>query len=335
MKNTILTFVLLFVTSISFSQFARVQVIHNSADLALAEVDVYLNNILALDDVPFRSATAFLDVPSGMQITIDVAPSDSTNSGDSIFNTDITFTNGETYVIIADGIWSATGYDPAPPLSMEIYNTAREAAINGSNVDLLVHHGSTDAPTVDIVETDPGSGTLVDDISYTDYQGYLELPTLDYIIEVRDETGSIGLEAYQVPLQTLNLTGSALTVIASGFFDPSQNSNGPAFGLFVASPVGGLLLELPGAPLGVEDENQLAFSIYPNPTKKFLQIENVNLTLERQDFLITDMQGRIVLEGELNETDNRILVESLSSGLYLLNLYEGDELLGNLKFIKE
>ena len=47
--------------------------------------------------------------------------------------------------------------------------------MTSGNVDVLVHHGSTDAPTVDVVETGVGAGTLVDDISYTEFQGYLEL----------------------------------------------------------------------------------------------------------------------------------------------------------------
>ena len=33
---------------------------------------------------------------------------------------------------------------------------------------LLIHHGSTDAPTVDVVETGVGAGTIVDNASYKD-----------------------------------------------------------------------------------------------------------------------------------------------------------------------
>ena len=39
----------------------------------------------------------------------------------------------------------------------------REAASDPANTDVLVHHGSTDAPAVDIVETGVGAGTIVDD----------------------------------------------------------------------------------------------------------------------------------------------------------------------------
>ena len=46
-------------------------------------------------------------------------------------------------------------------------------------------------------------------------------------------------------MQTLGLDGAAITVVASGFLDPSQNSDGPTFGLWVALPSGGDLIPLP------------------------------------------------------------------------------------------
>ncbi len=56
--------------------------------------------------------------------------------------------------------------------------------------DVLVHHGSTDAPTVDVYETGVGAGMIVDDLMYADFAGYLELGVLDYVLEIRDETGT-------------------------------------------------------------------------------------------------------------------------------------------------
>ena len=56
---------------------ARVQVIHNSADIAAQSVDVYLNNDLLLDNFNFRTASPFVDIPAGEEITIGVAPSTS------------------------------------------------------------------------------------------------------------------------------------------------------------------------------------------------------------------------------------------------------------------
>jgi uncharacterized surface protein with fasciclin (FAS1) repeats len=52
-------------------------------------------------------------------------------------------------------------------------------------------------------------------------------------------------------LETLGLEDSAITVLASGFLDPSMNSEGPAFGLYASLASGGELVELP--PFTVKD----------------------------------------------------------------------------------
>ena len=72
--------------------------------------------------------------------------------------------------MVADGIVSGSGYNPPQPFGLQVYGMGREVATDPANTDVLVHHGSTDAPTVDVVETGVGAGTIVDDISYTEFQ---------------------------------------------------------------------------------------------------------------------------------------------------------------------
>ncbi|MCB0816488.1 MAG: DUF4397 domain-containing protein, partial [Flavobacteriales bacterium] len=128
------------------AQTARVQVIHNCADAAAAVVDVYLDNTLLLDDFEFRTASPYVDAPAGVQFTVGIAPSNSTGAGDAIYTEDFTLANNETYVIVASGIISGSGYSPAPAFSLEVFATGREAASMMGNTDVLVFHGSTDAP---------------------------------------------------------------------------------------------------------------------------------------------------------------------------------------------
>src|SRR5690606_25007001 len=88
--------------------------------------------------------------------------------------------------------------------------------------------------------------TLVDDVSYGSFSnGYLELPTNDYKVRLTNTTGSTTVQTYSAPLSTLSLNGGAGVVVASGFLNPANNSNGPAFGLYVALPSGGDLVMLP------------------------------------------------------------------------------------------
>ncbi len=234
--------------SATFAQNARLQVVHNCADLAAASVDVYVNGVEVIPDFAFRTATPFIDVPAGLPLTIAIAPGNSTSAGDAIFTQIVTLADGGSYQAVASGTVSPTGYSPATPFSLAIYDGARETA-QGTGTDVLVLHGATDAPTVDVFESAVVSTTIVDDASYGDFAGYLELPTLDFTVQVRTADNSTIVAAYAAPLQTLGLQGAALTVLASGFLNPANNSNGPAFGLWVALPTGGPLLELPAAPI--------------------------------------------------------------------------------------
>ncbi len=162
-----------------------------------------------------------------------------------IWTQNYTLAADETYILVAEGIVSESGYSPATPFDIAVYGMGREAANMMDKTDVLVHHGSTDAPTVDVYETGVGAGELIDDFMYGEFAGYLELGTLDYVLEVRDETAENVVAAYQAPLSTLGLNGAAISVIASGFLNPANNSNGPAFGLWVALASGGNLVELP------------------------------------------------------------------------------------------
>ncbi|GAB1403941.1 MAG: DUF4397 domain-containing protein [Lentimicrobiaceae bacterium] len=224
---------------------ARLQVIHNSADAVASVVDVWLNDQLLLDDFAFRTASPFIDAPAGVDFDVVIQPANSTDTTNALARFTYNLTDGETYILVANGIVVPTGYNPATPFNIYVTAAGREAANMPENSDVLVFHGSTDAPTVDIVETGVGAGLLVDNLSYSEFAGYLELPTADYVLAVQDETGSVTVASYDAPLSTLGLQGAAMTIVASGFLDPSANNNGPAFGLFVALPSGGELVELP------------------------------------------------------------------------------------------
>ena len=333
MKKVLPIIAIALFTLSSIAQTARVQVIHNSADAAAAEVDVYINSDLALDDFAFRTATPFLDLPAGVEINIGIAPGNSMDVGDVLLTVPVTLTENEKYIVVADGIVSPTGYNPSPALSLQVFPMAREMAMDPTQVDVLVHHGSTDAPTVDVVETGVGAGTIVNDISYTQFQGYLELPTADYVLDIRDETGTVTVARYQAPLATLSLDGAALTVLASGFLDPSQNSNGPAFGLFVASPAGGPLLELPSVPLSVSDFDSSTFALYPNPTNERLNISASGIDLSQYSVAITDMLGRQISQTEIS-VEGMIDVSNLSEGIYNLTILDNTKIVANKKFVK-
>ena len=311
---------------------ARVQVIHNSPDALAEEVDVYINGALAADDFAFRTATGFIDLPAALTTEIAVAPANSTSVNDAIATFPFVLEREATYVVVADGVLDPTAYNPAPAFGLEVYDMGREAATSNINTDVLVHHGSTDAPTVDVVETGLNAGTIVDDLAYTDFQGYLELPTLDYVLEIRDETGSVTVATYDAPLSTLSLEGQAIVVVASGFLDPTVNSNGPGFGLWVALASGGDLIPLPEIILSVTDFNSNDLIVYPNPTNSEVNIAGINGTYTAQ---LIDFQGRVVMNIDEITNNTSIDLSAVATGMYQLVISNGNEILGTQKVIKD
>ena len=114
-------------TATTFGQ-ARVQVIHNSADEAAETVDVWLNDVLLIDDFKFRTATPFIDAPANTEFTISIQPSNSTSADNPLWSQNYTLADGETYLLVANGIVSPTGYSPSQAFDIYVYGMAREAA---------------------------------------------------------------------------------------------------------------------------------------------------------------------------------------------------------------
>ncbi|QYJ67685.1 T9SS type A sorting domain-containing protein [Flavobacterium litorale] len=293
---------------------ARVQVIHNAADLGAAVVDVYLDDNMLINNFEFRTASAFIDAPAGEAISIDVAGADSASSAESIYNLTTTLTPGQTYVLVANGIVSENGYSPSTPFEIYVYGMGRETATDGANTDVLVFHGATDAPMVDV--TANGAGILVDDIEYGEFEDmYLELPTANYVLNVTTADGGSTVASYEANLADLSLNGAAITVLASGFLSPGDNSNGPGFGLWAATATGGGLVELTALPLSVTDFESDNFVIYPNPASSTLTI-NAPFA-DTVDYIIYDMSGRSVMSAN---TSGTIDVNGLQNGMYMLQL---------------
>ena len=320
---------------------SRLQAIHNSADAAAATVDVYLNGDLLIDDFDFRTASPFIDAPAEVDIQLVIAPPTSTSIADSIAVFNYNLASGATYILVAEGIVSATGYSPATPFGINVYGMAREEASISGNTDVLVHHGATDAPAVDVVEVGIGAGTIVANASYGDFAPYLELGTNDYRIEVRAAGTTTAVATYDAPLSTFSLQDSAITVIASGFLDPSVNSNGAAFGLYVALPEGGTLIPLPIVTglASLQSIDGLSMNIAQNPVLD----DNLNLLINSSvnrnvQLSVIDMSGRVIetLNTDLQNGENTVSVHNLpiKSGVYVVLLSNGEGV-NALRFVKK
>lgn len=326
----------------------RLQAIHNSADLAATQVDVYVQSptsgptpIRLIDNFAFRTASSFIDVPVGETITLSIALPTSTSAVGALATFTYNLSAANKYQLIASGIVSGSGYTPnniVAPFNLVANAAVRERALVSTNTDVLVFHGSTDAPTVDVQAQ--GAGTIVNDMAYGTYNstGYLQLPSNtaagDYTLHITDAAGTSTVVSYLAPLNTLSLTSKAITVLASGFYSPSNNSTGPAFGLWVALPTGGNLIPLPVfITTSLKEKNALsnAISVYPNPFNDQININNeANINL---DVTILDVTGKIVSSEKSNSNSITINTSELTQGVYIINV-KSNELSANYKVVK-
>lgn len=226
---------------------ARVQIIHNSADILAGAVDIYVNGTLALDNFAFRAATPFIDLPSVVTLNIGVAQDNSTSVADTIKNFPVVLAEGEKYVVFANGVLTA-GYAANPDgrntnFTLFVKPAARETGL-GTDVDLFVLHGSTDAPTVDVKAREASNATLVNDAAYGDITPYFSVPPANYTLDLYLADGTTLVNSFIAPLAGLG--GGSATVFASGFLNPAVNQNGAGFGLFAALANGDVIELLPG-----------------------------------------------------------------------------------------
>ncbi|MDX1531155.1 MAG: CHRD domain-containing protein, partial [Rhodothermales bacterium] len=133
---------------------ARLQVIHNAPDPAVQVVDVYVDGVLLLDDLAFRTGTAFLDVPAGVPLEVAVAPGDSGDAGDAVFTETYTLDADAAVQLVAVGVLDPSGFEPNPAgidigFTLLVAPDAREEGSPGL-VDVRGVHGTPDAPVIDL-----------------------------------------------------------------------------------------------------------------------------------------------------------------------------------------
>lgn len=306
---------------------ARVQVIHNSADLAAEFVDVWLNDGVLVDNFEFRTASPFIDAQAGVPFVISISDSSSTDTTTALAQFTFNLEADSSYIVIANGIVSASGYSPATPFDLDVFVGAKEVASSSTNTEVLVYHGATDAPAVDVLETSVPAGQIVDSISYSEFQGYLNLVTADYELQIQAASNSAVVANYSAPLSTLSLGGEAITVLASGFLDPSNNSNGPAFGLWAVTSAGGTLLPLPLITgLAKIDKNmEAAISVYPNPSQAVFNLEFNSIDNKPEIIEVFDFNGRNIQEIKVSSsTFQSVDLSGFSKGIYFLRISNED-----------
>jgi hypothetical protein len=312
---------------------ARLQVIHNSAVPNLDFVDVYLNDEKILDNFGFRTATPFIDVPGSTEFIVDINSKTSIDNSFPIHSDSFLLESGRTYIVVASGVISFGSENYFPPIAFDLIPIldAREVSMDSDKVDVLVFHGATDVSIVDINELTVPVDELVNDIGYGMSQGYLELDPISYELEIALASSGTSVNSYNADLSSFQ--GEAITILASGFLDPLINNNGASFGLWVALPEGGNLIELQSLITSVEQNfiDDATIELFPNPASDFIQL-NFNL-LESTDVNVNvyDINGMVLKStayGNLQESNHnlRMNLNGLGTGLYFVTIQAGQSI---------
>jgi hypothetical protein len=308
---------------------ARLQVIHNAADPAAEIVDLWVNGAKYKDNFAFRTATAFEQVPAGVELMIGVAGADSDDPSDIIATFPVTLEENVNYVAVANGVLGSNFQDNPDGRSIGftlfLKDSLQTSATSAGTVDFVVVHGATDAPTVDVIARDVA--TLVNDAAYGDITNYISVPAGAYTLDVTpgDDTATV-VASFIADLSGLG--GGSAVVFASGFLTPEDDDgdNAPGFGLFAAL-ADGTVAEFPGvtrsdraaaaASLSGDDLLPAEFGLsqnYPNPFNPSTIITFA---------LPTNADAKLVVYNMLGQEVETLIDNNLAAGEYEVEFNAG------------
>lgn len=206
-------------TSTETGDAARVRIAHLSPNAP--NVDVYVDESLALEDVPFGAVSPYQDLASGTHTVEITAAGDSETS---VFEGEVTLDAGTTYTLAALGEVGDGVDEPFEPRLLADDNDPPDSEMSR----LRVVHASPDAPTVDLTA---GETVLFDGVSFGEAAA-TEVPAGQYTVEIRGDTaqndGEV-VDSFEVGLEG----GQGYTAFAAGYLAPEDAPADTPFELIV------------------------------------------------------------------------------------------------------
>jgi len=258
-------------------EFANLQFIHASGDAAASSVDIRVDGEFphpSFDNLDFKCATTTAIISAGAhEITIN--PANSTDASNPIATFNETFSDEQRTIGVINGIASSSGYDPGnavAPLSIDFIDPVQIASAQSGETDIVVFNAVTDIDEIDVQIQ--GGSVIASNVAYGNASTYEGIETENVSIVV-NEPGVGEIQDYIMPLSDLVLENAAVTLVALGFNDPTSNSNGEPFGIWLSKTSGGCMEELSFIN-STEELNALKnLKVFPNPASDRIFIENI------------------------------------------------------------
>jgi hypothetical protein len=198
----------LLVAGLSFGQApsARVRVIHASPDAPA--VDIYVDGAVALDGIPFKSATDYVAVPAGQRIfQVFVAGTQT-----KVAEVNVSLTGGASFSVIATGFATAS---KSPALRLLLLQDI--LPIDMTSAYVRVVHGAPSAPAVDVYVGAPfqtlrNRTAVLSNVPFGINSNYLSVPANTGLMARVSPAGTrtIAIQSGRLSLPM----GAAATVIA-------------------------------------------------------------------------------------------------------------------------
>jgi hypothetical protein len=218
---------------------ARLQIVHNAADPALAQVDIHIGTFPAPDPIQldFRQARLAEFVPGA--VTVPIIFSARGNTTTPLATVNLTLPPaGSNAAVFAQGVANPSNFAPNPNNISTAFGLKGFTGVKGveaaSSFAAMAFHGVTDAPTVDVEIV--GVGT-VSNLSYGSSSAAPVTFASGVARRININVGSSTVASFNLSqTQARDQVGSI--IFASGFLNPANNQNGPAFGLYIVYPTG-------------------------------------------------------------------------------------------------
>ena len=170
----------------------------------------------------------------------------------------------------------------------------------------------------------PGVGTTVYDATWWNYAFAKPQTINSFSLETKPEYDFVFEYGNVAPVDSFRL----YMVMAGGFNLFSSNALS-----LVQWTLPYTFSSKPSIPVGIVDEKPLAITLYPNPSKNYVIIENFEVEYTTYTFFNT--LGEKVLYGNIKKGKNQISTEQLTKGIYFIQIGSENNSTKSMKLIKE
>lgn len=325
---------------ISGSQTSRVQVVHASADPAFGVVDLWVNGTKAFDNVAFRKASAFVDVPANTPLVIGLAPATSSAYKDTIGTITLApLRPSRAYTIVATGVSDTSKFAKNPDgldvrFNLLVFDNALEKNPT-TKTGVRTFHAVSDAPRVSFAGP---SVTFASKIGYGEMSGsYIETEPGTDTVWMSDANGK-KLKGYICDFRG---AARATIMIATGFLNPAANGAGPGLAVILVDANGNVnsnVTAIDPDPVSVREDDLVSagWRISPNPSSDLVRLfVPVAPSAQTLSYELLSITGQAVLGGELLPLDGghgvTINASTLPQGTYrIVTRTSSGQILGSM-----